>query len=752
MTSGNYSKNQSVLNTRPRDPVQSSVAQVSSVNLQTNATAGDKVEVVINGTPFIHEVGAAATGKELTPQYVVDGLINAINDDSTLGVYATKGREVGEIFLTARDPGVGFTMTAAASSNATISVTASEITENKTADVRSLGMDDLEINGIKIRAATPQDDKFSSTLVSSSDPTSSALAMAAAINASSMLTGVKAEANPVVSEGSVTLTDAPITGKQSVWVNGIEIAVNFVEDEPAVDRRTKVVAAINERTGQHGIVATDNGKGVTLESDGRNMSVWFDSSNADLSAADFGLSKGGEQKQISKIAVANNAYTYTPALALTVDATASATGTYTVTFEDMEQGQALTVDGLTMFALQPMTDEEVATAFATASLGVQPADGAKYSFTGELATFAIDSTDTADVTFKSATVTDPFAAPSFGSTVSVMVNGVPVLAKATPGATAAETATALAAAINAETDLKNLEAEADNSGNILITSRVAGSPFDVRSPEVVYSSSQTLKLSTVQQNSAGKTDVSAVDMSSAYKTNVLGSVSAPISAMDIKTLYGTVRLTSSAPVLPALPGADGLPPNMMNINGQPIQIRSGADGFGALSNFMSLGFNEGSFGGRASADMDPPRVGRMAFQVGSSANQIITIDLADFGKNGPITGDITGDVDLAVDQRRVRINSRDGASEVLNLLDAAMNKVNATRATMGAVMNRLDHVINNLTNVSMNMSASRSQIEDADYAQASTDLAKTQIMQQAATAVLAQANTSQQSVLKLLGG
>jgi flagellin len=52
----------------------------------------------------------------------------------------------------------------------------------------------------------------------------------------------------------------------------------------------------------------------------------------------------------------------------------------------------------------------------------------------------------------------------------------------------------------------------------------------------------------------------------------------------------------------------------------------------------------------------------------------------------------------------------------------------------------------------MNLSASRSTIEDADYAAASTELAKTQIMQQAATAVLAQANTSQQSVLKLLGG
>jgi flagellin len=70
---------------------------------------------------------------------------------------------------------------------------------------------------------------------------------------------------------------------------------------------------------------------------------------------------------------------------------------------------------------------------------------------------------------------------------------------------------------------------------------------------------------------------------------------------------------------------------------------------------------------------------------------------------------------------------------------------------MGAVMNRLEHVVDNLTNVSMNSSASRSQIEDADYAKASTDLAKSQIMQQAATAVLAQANTSQQTVLKLLG-
>ena len=65
-------------------------------------------------------------------------------------------------------------------------------------------------------------------------------------------------------------------------------------------------------------------------------------------------------------------------------------------------------------------------------------------------------------------------------------------------------------------------------------------------------------------------------------------------------------------------------------------------------------------------------------------------------------------------------------------------------------MNRLSYTVDNLTNVSANTSESRSRILDADYAKASTELAKTQIMQQASTAVLAQANMSLETVLKLL--
>jgi flagellin len=142
----------------------------------------------------------------------------------------------------------------------------------------------------------------------------------------------------------------------------------------------------------------------------------------------------------------------------------------------------------------------------------------------------------------------------------------------------------------------------------------------------------------------------------------------------------------------------------------------------------------------------------LTFQVGAKAGQEIYIDLADFGKGGPITSGITGDVDESLEQMTNRINTREGAQSVLERLDVAMDKINATRAVMGAVMNRLQYAIDNLSNVSTNSSASRSQIQDADYAKASTELARTQIMQQAGTAVLAQANMSQQSVLKLLNG
>jgi len=91
-----------------------------------------------------------------------------------------------------------------------------------------------------------------------------------------------------------------------------------------------------------------------------------------------------------------------------------------------------------------------------------------------------------------------------------------------------------------------------------------------------------------------------------------------------------------------------------------------------------------------------------------------------------------------------------GAQDALTTLDSAINTITDSRAAMGAYQNRLTASISNLETTSMNLSASRSRILDTDYAKETTNLAKSQIIQQAATAMLAQANQSGQSVLALL--
>ena len=98
----------------------------------------------------------------------------------------------------------------------------------------------------------------------------------------------------------------------------------------------------------------------------------------------------------------------------------------------------------------------------------------------------------------------------------------------------------------------------------------------------------------------------------------------------------------------------------------------------------------------------------------------------------------------------VNLNTASGAQSALTTLDRAINTVTDMRASMGAYQNRLTASIANLENTSMNLSASRSRILDTDYAKETTNLAKSQIIQQAATAMLAQANQSAQSVLALL--
>ncbi|WP_019431207.1 flagellin [Limnohabitans sp. Rim47] len=121
-----------------------------------------------------------------------------------------------------------------------------------------------------------------------------------------------------------------------------------------------------------------------------------------------------------------------------------------------------------------------------------------------------------------------------------------------------------------------------------------------------------------------------------------------------------------------------------------------------------------------------------------------------FSTNSSIT--LTKDNGALTNLRALTILNNTDANTSLNQLDVAINRVNTERAGLGAVINRLNYAVDNLANVSLNTSESRSRIMDADYAKASSELARTQIISQAATAMLAQANQQPQSVLKLLQG
>jgi len=111
-----------------------------------------------------------------------------------------------------------------------------------------------------------------------------------------------------------------------------------------------------------------------------------------------------------------------------------------------------------------------------------------------------------------------------------------------------------------------------------------------------------------------------------------------------------------------------------------------------------------------------------------------------------------GDGTITIAKGAITVASTSQAQSAITKIDAAIQTLNAQRASLGAVSNRLDSTVSNLTNISSNLQGGRGRIEDADFAAETTNLAKTQILQQASTAMLAQANAAKQNVLSLLQG
>jgi flagellin len=175
---------------------------------------------------------------------------------------------------------------------------------------------------------------------------------------------------------------------------------------------------------------------------------------------------------------------------------------------------------------------------------------------------------------------------------------------------------------------------------------------------------------------------------------------------------------------------------MTAADGRDITVDEGGTGFTANTN----GITKTTTGGLAD---------NTAFQgkLTLSADDTITIGgtKTNIGFSANIAKDTKGIDDVSV-------ATRAGAETAIKRVDAALQQINSTRSNLGAVQNRFEATISNLQTTSENLSAARSRIRDADFAAETANLSRAQILQQAGTAMLAQANQLPQGVLSLLQG
>ena len=573
------------------------------------------------------------------------------------------------------------------------------------AELPAISATDLSINGMPIGIPNASDDTSTYWVAGSDNRASSAIARAAAINAKTPTTGVRAIAQPTLLTGTaMSVGTAVYSG--TLTINGKSTTISTVSNDTS-RTRDQIVRAINAMTPDTGVIAKDTGQDVNgillTATDGRNIEVNLASTDTNFathSGLKAGIQTGGialttqrddllkitsPSGYISRWGLSTGDFSTPTTRAMVLQrAVTSPNATYT----PLNAGD-LVING---FAIRATVDADDAASVAKSGIGsIDSSD--KRSSAIALAMAINDRQSQTNVTaLAQGPLLQGVAMSMANGTTSFMINNITASVTLDASQTAAQRLSAVMAAVNTGVATHGVKASLNDLGGIDLTT-VDGRNLSMQ-----------IGLGTGMTNA--DLGLNAVIPSS--------SVSPP----GYKTFYGSVTLESR----------------------QPFTMAPGVNGYSSSSNFKALGFLEGHYGFEST--------GQLSFQVGARRYQTINIDMPDFGSQGGLTGLITADAQLSTPI--VGIASPESATKAIELLDRVMQKVNESRATMGAVTNRLNHAMDNITNVSMNTSNSRSKIEDTDYSLESSELARAQIIQQAATAVLAQANASQQIVLKLL--
>ena len=287
----------------------------------------------------------------------------------------------------------------------------------------------------------------------------------------------------------------------------------------------------------------------------------------------------------------------------------------------------------------------------------------------------------------------------------------------------AASAIAIAAAINAAADQTGVTAVANGvslSSTTTATTVAGAATLNINGVDITIeglaatdtAQARRERVATAINNFTGMTGVVAadnglggLDLTAADGRNLFIANTGTATSAELGLGGMTVKGVGSAYTVAATAAAAQTAYGTVRLEAaKAIDVRAGSQAFAAASNFTALGFEENSYG----ASKGGLRI---------------------------------SDVDVA---------TVDGATAALDAIDEALTSVNLDRANIGAVQNRLEAAVNNLSSNSTNLQASRSRIQDTDFAVESTNLAKNQVLSQAAQAMLARANQSAQQVTQLL--
>lgn len=273
------------------------------------------------------------------------------------------------------------------------------------------------------------------------------------------------------------------------------------------------------------------------------------------------------------------------------------------------------------------------------------------------------------------------------------------------------------------TDLSGADADETGTGNGL-----SGAADAIAQAIDNYTATDYVGLTATSGADGSVTIDQAINFSASNFTDGSGAAVGTLNATgDVLTMTGVV--------------ATGTQTVDFTINGETITVTGAADQYGQNVQGMAA---------RLQAAIDGnAKLGGLGI-VAASANSNADITITATANTTTLLEDASANP--AASTSALSVASAADARTSIEAIDTAIQAVNTQRANLGAVSNRLDNTVSNLTNIVINLEGGKGRIEDADFAAESTSLAKSQILQQASTAMLAQANASKQNVLSLLQG